>query len=64
MEIGDEVDLIKGPNVMNPAFLDVGRVIILKADYTPDLEKVLVLLKRYRSLTIENYTNPYKSGAE
>ncbi len=64
MEIGDEVDLIKGPNVMNPAFLDVGRVIILKADYTPDLEKVLVLLKRYRSLTIENYANPYKAGAE
>jgi hypothetical protein len=64
LEIGDEVDLIKGPNVMNPAFLDVGRVIILKADYTPDLEKVLVLLKRYRSLTIENYANPYKSGAE
>jgi hypothetical protein len=64
LELGDEVDLIKGPNVMNPAFLDVGRVIVLKADYSSDLEKVTVLLKRYRSLTIENYTNPHKTGAE
>ena len=62
--MGDEVDLIKGPNVMNPAFLDVGRVIVLKADYSSDLEKVVVLLKRYRSLTVENYANPYKPGAE
>lgn len=59
MEVGDEVDLIKGPNVMNPAFLDVGRVVILRADYASDLEKVTVMLKRYRMLTIENYPNPY-----
>ncbi|KAK4010742.1 hypothetical protein OUZ56_019875 [Daphnia magna] len=62
METGDEIDLIKGPNVINPAFLDVGRVVILKADYASDLEKVTVVLKRYRLLTIENYPNPYKTS--
>ncbi|XP_057369232.1 mitochondrial transcription rescue factor 1-like [Daphnia carinata] len=61
MEPGDEIDLIKGPNVINPAFLDVGRVVILRADYASDLEKVAVVLKRYRLLTIENYPNPYKT---
>lgn len=64
MDVGDEIDLIKGPNVTNPAFLDVGRVIILAADFNADLEKVSVVLKRYRNLTIENYSHaPYKGGS-
>ena len=63
LEVGDEVDLIKGPNVLNPSFLDVGRVIVLAADYKPDMEKVLVVIKRYRTLTVDDYSAPYKTGA-
>ena len=61
--MGDEVDLIKGPNVLNPSFLDVGRVIVLAADYKPDMEKVLVVIKRYRTLTVDDYSAPYKTVA-
>ena len=63
LEVGDEVDLIKGPNVLNPSFLDVGRVIVLAADYKPDMEKVLVVIKRYRTLTVDDYSAPYKTVA-
>lgn len=63
MEVGDEIDLIKGPNAMNPDFLDVSRVIVIAADYQADLERVAAILKRYKSLTIENYKHaPYRGG--
>lgn len=62
--MGDEVDLIKGLSVMNPAFLDVGRVMIIAADYIPEKEKISVVLKRYRTLTVENYEYaPYKGAS-
>lgn len=63
MEVGDEIDLIKGSNAMNPDFLDISRVIVIAADYQADLERVAAILKRYKSLTIDNYPNaPYRGG--
>ena len=59
--VGDEIDLIKGANTINPAFLDVSRVIVLAVDSTGDPEKVGAILKRYKTLTIDNYSSaPYK----
>jgi hypothetical protein len=61
MDLGDEIDVIKGANATNPSFLDVSRVLILAVDSSPDLEKFYVILKRYKALTIDNYpTTPYK----
>lgn len=62
MDVGDEIDLIKGFNHLNPNFLDVSRVIIVAADVTEDMEKIRVVLKRYKSLTIENYPEPFKKA--
>ena len=38
MQLGDEIDVIKGANATNSSFLDVSRVLILAADSSPDLE--------------------------
>ena len=63
MQLGDEIDVIKGANATNSSFLDVSRVLILAADSSPDLEKFYVILKRYKVLTIDNYpTAPYKKS--
>lgn len=61
--MGDEVDVIKGVNSRNPAFLDVSRVNVVAADVDESQEKIIVILKRYKSLTIENYKDPYRRGA-
>ena len=62
--VGDEIDLIKGTNAINSAFLDVSRVIVLAVDSTADPEKLGAILKRYKTLTIENYPlAPYKRSA-
>ncbi len=57
------MDVIKGVNNINSAFLDISRVNIITADVSDDMEKIVVILKRYKSLTIENYSEPYKKLA-
>jgi len=58
MNIGDEVDIIKGYNALNPVFLDVSRVIIISAENS-DTEKITVTLKRFKQLVVENYPDPF-----
>lgn len=57
---GDEIDVIKGVNVMNPDFLTVARIEILSAEVEGD--KIELKIRRNKSLTIDNYggTNSYK----
>lgn len=63
MQLGDEIDVIKGANATNSSFLDVSRVLVVAVDSSPDLEKFYVILKRYKALTIENYpTAPYRKS--
>ncbi|XP_018323671.1 uncharacterized protein C6orf203 [Agrilus planipennis] len=56
---GDELDIIKGTDINNPKFLTVGRVEILSV--TPKGEGFYVKLRRCKTLTIENYEDPWKS---
>jgi len=58
MNIGDEIDIIKGYNGLNPAFLDISRVIIISVENT-DTEKITVVLKRFKQLVIDNYPDPF-----
>lgn len=58
LDIGDEIDVIKGPDHMNPNNLVVGRVEII--DAKPKEESISVILRRNKSLTIENYVGNNK----
>jgi len=58
MNIGDEIDIIKGYNALNPAFLDISRVIIISVENT-DTEKITVVLKRFKQLVIDNYPDAF-----
>jgi len=62
---GDEVDLIKGFNKDNQDMLDISRVVIKSIeDKMSSKDRVPVKLRRFRSLTIENYANdPYDGFA-
>ena len=57
--MGDEVDVIRGYNSVNPKFLDVSRVIVVAVE-EGEAEKIPVILKRYKLMTIENYAVPFK----
>ncbi|XP_060871598.1 mitochondrial transcription rescue factor 1 [Metopolophium dirhodum] len=59
IEVGDEVDLVKGPSPNNPDFLLVSRVEVLSAEL--DGDELDVKLKKYKSLLINNYENKWKS---
>jgi len=58
VEVGDEVDLIKGPSPNNPDFLIVSRVEVLSAKLDDD--ELEIKLKKFKSLLIENYNNKWK----
>ncbi|XP_050437539.1 mitochondrial transcription rescue factor 1 [Adelges cooleyi] len=58
LEIGDEVDLIKGPSPNNPDFLLVSRIEILSANL--DGDELLVKLRRFKTLLINNYSDKWK----
>ncbi|KAF2886714.1 hypothetical protein ILUMI_19459 [Ignelater luminosus] len=60
VEVGDEIDIIKSVSDSNPNFLIVGRVEVL--DVKPRNEGYAVRLRRCKSLTIENYEEPWKPG--
>uniref|UniRef100_A0A1Q3G409 Mitochondrial transcription rescue factor 1 C-terminal domain-containing protein n=1 Tax=Culex tarsalis TaxID=7177 RepID=A0A1Q3G409_CULTA len=53
LDVGDEVDVVKGPSPTNPDHLIVSRVEILAAN--PKSESIGVSLRRHKSLIIENY---------
>jgi len=58
IEVGDEVDLVKGPSPNNPDFLLVSRVEVLSSKL--DGDELEVKLKKYKSLLINNYENKWK----
>ena len=59
MHEGDEIDLVRGYNDINPEFLDVSRVQIVSIE-NGDEDRIPVILKSYKLLTIENYPEAYK----
>lgn len=50
---GDEVDLLKGPDLKNPNFMTVARVEVLSIK--PIGDSISVKVRRYKSLTVEAY---------
>jgi len=60
LNIGDEIDIIKCFNDVNPSHLLVSRVQILSAKESG--ENIAVTLRRYKGLVIQNYegTSAYK----
>uniref|UniRef100_A0A1B0DIQ0 Mitochondrial transcription rescue factor 1 C-terminal domain-containing protein n=1 Tax=Phlebotomus papatasi TaxID=29031 RepID=A0A1B0DIQ0_PHLPP len=62
VNIGDEIDLVKSVSPTNPDHLVIGRVEIVSA--TPKEDSISVLLRRYKTLIIENYEerNAYKES--
>ncbi|TDG45012.1 hypothetical protein AWZ03_008573 [Drosophila navojoa] len=56
LEVGDEIDVIRGFSQTNPSHLVIARVIILSAGERDD--GLSVSLRRYKSLLIENYNGP------
>lgn len=55
--LGDEIDIVKGFSSSNPKFLIVQRVKILAAAEPSDdnNENTALKIRRYKSLTIDNY---------
>jgi len=51
---GDEIDILKGPDIKNPSFMNVARVEILALQAQE--ESVSVKIKRCKSLTVDDYT--------
>lgn len=60
VEVGDEIDLVKGPSPNNPDFLVVSRVEVLSAKL--DGDELQVKLRRFKNLLIDNYDNKWKSS--
>lgn len=58
VEVGDEIDLVKGPSPNNPDFLLVARVEVLSAKL--DGDELEVKLKKFKNLLIDNYDNKWK----
>lgn len=50
---GDEIDIIKEFSPLNPEHLIVSRIEILSIQ--PNSEDITVVMRRFKSLTIENY---------
>ncbi|XP_055688087.1 mitochondrial transcription rescue factor 1 [Lutzomyia longipalpis] len=62
VNVGDEIDLIKNVSPTNPDHLVIGRIEIVGV--TPKEETISVLLRRYKTLIVENYEerNAYKES--
>ena len=60
---GDIIDCINGRNRENPNLLDIKRVKLLSVpEYKTAKDRVKFKIRRWPSLTIENYTmHPYES---
>lgn len=61
LEVGDEVDLVKGHSPNNPDFLLVSRVEVLSAELDDD--ELEVKLRKFKNLLINNYDNKWKSSS-
>lgn len=59
LQVGDEVDLVKGPSPNNPDFLLISRVEVLSAKL--DGDELEVKLRKFKNLLINNYENKWKS---
>lgn len=62
LHVGDEVDVIRGLSPLNPEFLLVSRIEILSVK--PEEENVAVKIRRFKSLTIENYSEPWRESVD
>lgn len=62
LDVGDEVDVIRSLSPMNPEFLLVSRIEILSVKAGE--EHIAVKLRRFKSLTVENYRDPWKESAD
>ena len=62
LHVGDEVDVIRGLSPMNPEFLLVSRIEILSVK--PEEDNVAVKIRRFKSLTIENYSEPWRESVD
>jgi hypothetical protein len=62
LHVGDEVDVIRGLSPMNSKFLLVSRLQILSAKAGE--ENIAVKIRRFKSLTVENYSEPWRESAD
>jgi hypothetical protein len=62
LHVGDEVDVIRGLSPMNPDFLLVSRLQILSVKAGE--ENIIVKIRRFKSLTVENYSEPWTESAD
>nr|CAD7574848.1 unnamed protein product [Timema californicum] len=58
VNVGDEIDIIRGPSPLNSDFLIVSRVEVLSASANEN--NISVKLRRSKTLTIENYADSWK----
>ncbi|CAG2057470.1 unnamed protein product [Timema podura] len=58
VNVGDEIDIIRGPSPLNSDFLIVSRVEVLSASENEN--SISVKLRRSKTLTIENYADSWK----
>lgn len=62
LQVGDEVDVIRSLSPMNPEFLLVSRIEILSVKAGE--EHITVKLRRFKSLTVENYRDPWRESVD
>lgn len=64
LNVGDEIDVIKGISHLNPDHLIVQRVEVLDVKAKDGDDGIIVILKRAKSLTIDNYEeDSYKENS-
>lgn len=64
MREGDELDVIKNVSPDNPDNLVISRIEVLSARADENEENIIIIARRFKTLTIENYSGPdaYKSS--
>lgn len=63
---GDEIDVVKSLSPDNPENLIISRIEMLSARVDDNEEHIIVVARRFKSLTVGNYAgaNCYKSSEE
>lgn len=64
VKIGDEIDIIQGKSPVNESLLNISRVVLVSVKENEDGDKLKVKLKRYKSLTVEDYTESWNTKEE
>ncbi|XP_076304867.1 uncharacterized protein LOC143222335 [Tachypleus tridentatus] len=64
MQVGNEIDWIKGVNSENENFLNISRVIVQRIENRGETEKMQVVLRRFKNMVIENYDTPWNNSTE